>query len=73
MPVSITPRQRNEERERNMYVPANQGWMTARRMLSAVRIGSRARIRPSTACFEAVYCGALIRPIQDAGSKNSSV
>jgi hypothetical protein len=38
------------------------------RMLSAVTIGSKARIRPSTPCFEAAYCGAFDMPSQDAAS-----
>ena len=52
----------------NINLPANHGWMAAMRMLSAVTIGSNARIRPSTPCFEAEYCGAFIMPIQDAAS-----
>lgn len=42
--------------------------MAAMRMLSAVTIGSSARIRPSTPCFEAEYCGAFAAPTQDAAS-----
>jgi succinate dehydrogenase/fumarate reductase-like Fe-S protein len=42
------------------------------RMLSAVTIGSSARIRPSTPCFEAEYCGACVTPIQDAASMRSA-
>jgi hypothetical protein len=53
---------------KELYIPANQGWMAAMRMLSAVTIGSSARIRPSTPCFEALYCGAFVMPIQDAES-----
>jgi hypothetical protein len=51
---------------RTVNAPANQGWMTAIRMLSASVLGSSARMRPSTPCFEAVYCGANETPCQDA-------
>ena len=54
-----------KERE---HVPANHGWMAAMRMLAAVTIGSIERIRPSTPCFEAPYCGAFITPIHEAAS-----
>jgi hypothetical protein len=42
------------------------------RMLSAVTILSIARIRPSTPCFEAEYCGALFKPTHDAASIGSA-
>lgn len=55
----------------SVSAPANQGWMTATRMLSAATRGSRARMRPSTPCFEALYCGALAMPCHDAAPDQS--
>jgi hypothetical protein len=37
-------------------------------MLSALRDGSIARMIPNTPCFVAEYCGALLKPTQDAAS-----
>lgn len=53
---------------REEYIPANHGWMTEMRMLSAVSDGYIARIIPNTPCFVAEYCGALDKPTQDAAS-----
>jgi hypothetical protein len=45
--------------------------MAARRMLSSAAMGSIARIRPSTPCFAALYCGAPRMPCHEATSDGS--
>jgi len=57
---------RAERRVSFASLPVNHGWMHAVRMLSLAVMGSRDRMSPNTACFDAVYCCAPTRPIQEA-------